>query len=609
VQGDALIRWLPGLILAAALLVVSRRCDNCLIMPGLLLAAFVVFYGALWLTNTSIPAATAQGWLIDMLPKGGGRLWPPMGPADVQLVNWSVLGRQMGGLAAVAIINVVSILLNITGIELAAGQDIDLNHELKAAGFSNLVAGLGGGGVGCHVLGDSILAHRIGARSRLVGVFLAAVCGAVLLVGGSLLSYFPSPVLGGLLLFLGLDFLVEWIYEAWFRLPKIDCLVVILIMLAIYQVGVLEGVGLGVALAVVVFIVDYSRVDVIRHALSGITCRSNIERPRLYRQLLSQKGDWLYILELQGFIFFGTANKLLDRVRRRMDDPDLPAPRFIVLDFRLVSGLDSSAVLSFARMKQLAQRQGVTLILTHLAPQMRRQLGGEVLDEPKDERDGAVLTFPDLDHGVEWCEEQMIRTFEDVGLAAKAKTLRQQLEEFLPVSSRATNLLAQLEEARSTSSIIARVWARLDEEDRTQLERAQPLSAGDIDLMDYLERGEVGTGHYLIRQGDEPKALYFIETGQVTIQLESRDERHRVVRLRTMGAGTIVGEIGLYLGRLTTASVVTDQPTTFYRLSADNLARMEETAPEIAAAFHKFIVCLLGERLADANAALEALVD
>jgi CRP-like cAMP-binding protein len=202
----------------------------------------------------------------------------------------------------------------------------------------------------------------------------------------------------------------------------------------------------------------------------------------------------------------------------------------------------------------------------------------------------------------------MIQTFESVGLAAKPKTLKQELEQVLPASSRAASLLAQLEKNRFTSDIVASLWERLRPEDKAQL-KAQLEPTTDTDLMEYLERKDVEAGHYLIRQGDVSKALYFIEAGQVTVQLECRGDDDRVVRLRTMGAGTVVGEMGLYLERRASASVVTDQPSTFYRLSVDNLKRMEEIAPEIAAAFHRFVARVLGERLADANDTLQALLD
>jgi CRP-like cAMP-binding protein len=127
------------------------------------------------------------------------------------------------------------------------------------------------------------------------------------------------------------------------------------------------------------------------------------------------------------------------------------------------------------------------------------------------------------------------------------------------------------------------------------------------ELMAYFERQEVAKGSYLIRQGDPPEALYFIESGQVTVQLEREDGK--MTRLRTMGFGTVVGELGFYLGQLASASVVVQQPGTIYRLSIEALKRMNETNPKTAALFHEFMAHLLAERLANTNNTLQALLD
>lgn len=561
VQPDLLVRWLPGLFFGVLLLAILRRSDRMLIVPGMLLAAVAMFYVSLWLTNTSIVDATARGWLIGSLSTGGGRLWQPVSLSDLARVNWAVLGGQLGNLAVIVVVSVISILLNATGIELTTGRDVDLNRELKAGGISNLVAGLGGGIVGYHTLSETALAYRIGARGRLVGLTMAVVCLAMLSMGSFLLLLFPKPVLGGLLLYLGLDFLITWVYDAWFRLPPADYVVVIMILVVINIAGFLAGVGLGIGLAVVLFMVEYSRIDVVKHVLSGANYQSNVERPPFHRRLLRQEGHFIYILELQGFLFFGTANNLLEQVHQRINQADLPPPHFVLLDFRLVSGLDCSAVFSFAKMRQLARRRNIALVFTHLSPLIHRQLARELFS-PGDQ--GAWHVFPDVDRGIEWCENQMLEALKGEGHDADYMSLLQLVEKALPASVCFAN------------------------------------------LMEYLERRNVGSGYYLIRQGDHPQGLYFLESGQMTVQLEHPGGPS--VRLRTMGAGTVVGELGLYLGYPATASVVTDQPSTLYFLSADSLKRMEEASPEIAAALHKLIARTLGERLATMNETVEALL-
>jgi SulP family sulfate permease len=582
-QADVVLRWLPGLLFAVLLLLTLRRYSHFWIMPAMLLGAMALFYLVVWWAGLSMAEAGARGWLLGPFPEGA--LWRPLTPAALGKVHWPAILGQLGNVGTILIISVVSLLLNASGLELLARRDVDLNRELKVAGVGNVLASLGGGGpVGYHALSLSALNLRTGAPGRLAGVLLAALCGILLFAGTSVLSYFPKVVPGALLLFLGLSFLVEWLYDAWFKLSKADYAIILLILAAMNTIGVLEGVGLGLALAVVLFVVDYSRVGVVRHALSGATYQSNVDRPRLYQQLLRQKGDWLYILKLQGFIFFGTAHRLLDRVRQRSGAPDLPTLHFVVLDFRRVTGLDASAVLGFARMAQLARAQGFVLVFTHLSPRIQQQLEKEVFTAGNSD---VWRIFPDLDHGVEWCEEQMIHTFESVGLAPRPKTAMRQLEEFL---SRSPRFLGWRE-----------TLAQPDDEG------APPEPVGVRSVMPYMKRMDVQAGQVLIRQGQASGGLYFVETGQVTIQLESADRPP--VRLRTRGKGTLIGEIGLYLGSPASASVVADRPSTIYCLSAEDLKRMEESAPEVAAALHKFVAQHLSERLVGTTRTLEALLE
>lgn len=557
---DAVIKWLPGLVFALLLLGILRRFHHFLIVPGMLVGAGIVFYLVLALTGTSISEATDNGWLLSSLPGGG--LWQPVTPADLKHVDWHTLAAEAGGLAAVAVVAVITLLLNASGIELATREDMDLNRELKAAGLANLLAGVGGGMAGTHILSETILVQRMGARTRLVGVFLAAICALVMVAGGTVLSYFPNPVLGGLLLFLGLDFLVTWLYDAWYKLPRADYVIVVLIMLAINVIGFLEGVGLGLALAIVLFVVSYSRVDVVRYALSGTQRRSNVVRPRLYQQLLHAKGDWLYILKLQGFIFFGTANALLEQVRQRIADPDHPRPRYVLFDFQLAVGLDASAVMSFVKLKQLAEAHQITLLFAGLAPDIERTFTRQLFDSP----DAVCCMFPDLDHGVEWFEEQAIDTFQSVGLSARAPS----------------SLLAQFQDVLGDPALVDR-------------------------LLSYFTREDVPAGSYLVRQGDPPRGIVFIERGQVTIQLEALEGAP--FRVRKMDAGTLVGELGTYLKQPATASVVMTQSGSVLHLTVEALERMEQTDPEVAAGLHRFMARVLAERVVQTTETLQALID
>src|SRR5690606_1234273 len=137
----------------------------------------------------------------------------------------------------------------------------------------------------------------------------------------------------------------------------------------------------------------YSRISAVKHTLSGASYRSKVDRPHAHRQILRLQGDLLYILELQGYLSFGTAAGVLERVRQRLGSASLPCRRFVVLDFRQVYSLDASATLSMSKVKQLAQSNSFTLIFTNLTPSMQQQLAPELFTTA----DGDLCyAFPDL---------------------------------------------------------------------------------------------------------------------------------------------------------------------------------------------------------------------
>lgn len=572
-QIGVLLKWLPGLAFAFLLFFALRRFRNFLTMPLMIFGAIVLFYLVVYLTGTSLKRASEEGWLLAQFT--GGISWQPSALYSLPHINWPAILGQAGNIGTIVFISIISLLLNSSGLELIARREVDLNRELRSAGLANFLAGLGGSSAGYMSLSLTALGHRIGSRSRLSALISAGMCGVTLLSGAGISSYFPKPLLGGLLFYLGLSFLVEWLYKSWFKLPRTEYLLVVLILVTIAVFGFLQGMAVGILIAAVEFVVNYSRINVIKHALTGATYQSNVDRAPAYQRLLREHGEQLYILKLQGYLFFGTANNLLDQVKQRAHAPNQPPLRFVVLDFRLVTGLDSSALNSFAKMKMLLEETlEIHLLLTGLSPALERQFetGGLAGKDPR-----SLLMFPDLDHGVEWCENRMLLALTaSAGESGLDKHDAEFLEAMLDLSSR------PLETAEFARLLTSRI-------------------------LPYFEKREIDPGSYLIRQGNPPVGIYMIESGQITVRLE--EASGSIVRLRTMGAGTVVGELGMYLGLPATASVVTDQQCTVWYLSAENLKKMEETDPRAAASFHKFVACILGERLANSNKTLQALLD
>jgi SulP family sulfate permease len=554
-QWNALKLWMPGLILGIVIYSAAQKIKRPYTIPVLMVAAAILFYAFAWATDTSMEQLRTDGWLLDSYASAGTREFA-LSPTILSQVDWRVLLGQFPALLSVAIICAIELLLNSSGMELIIKRDIDLNRELITAGLGNLAAGISGGLVGFQDISFSKLNHVMTGGRRLVGLLTALLIGATIFIGTSAILYVPKFILGSVLIYLGLELLVEWVYEAWFKFSRTDFLVVVTILVVLAAWGVLQGVIAGLILAVFTFVVSYSRVSVIKFAFTGREYHSRVTRAPDEQQVLQTHGDQLYMMRLEGFIFFGTANGIFERLREQVHAPTVDKIKYCLYDFSKVTGIDSTGMLSFARMTQWSQEQGITLVLAGLAEDMRRQFNSaNLLME-----DGGLKLFADADHGMEWCEDEII----------------------------ATNL-ADLHIQRDLSEQLKAILGN------NSAER----------LIPYLKCHEYQRGEYLIREGEVADFIYFIESGQVTAQLESPGKNP--IRLETINSGRTVGEIAFFLGTRRTASVVANRDSIVYSLSLEDLERIEASDPEAANLFHRLSVILLSHRVMHLTYTVRAL--
>jgi SulP family sulfate permease len=556
VRPDPMLKWVPGVAFAIILYVLVRRFRHYLIIPGAVVIGIVIFYAVLLLTDQSLLIAKIHGWVLGPFPYGEN-LWDPSTLRVFTQADWTEVLRELPKVLTVPVVAVLALLLNASGIELARNEDADLNRELRGAGLSNVAASVFAGIPGFHALSLTALAQRTGSTSRLVGLVAAGVCGAVLAFGAEMLSLVPRAVLGGLVVFLGLAFLFEWVVDSRSRLIRRDYVVVLLILLAVATLGFLQGIALGLVLAIVLFVVDYSRTDVVKNELTGDRYRSNVDRDPRHLEVLRREGNQIHILRLQGIVFFGTANALLERIRHRMDDRTADPVRFLVIDFQRVRGLDSSAVLAFQKIHQLTEIREAALVFCGLTTPLRSQLerGGFDVD--------AVQVSPDLDHAAQWCED---RVLDQAGVsAAPAEPLERLLRDGLGLD---------IDPAR---------------------------------LASYLEPLDVPAGEEIIRQGEISDDMFFLESGSLTAVLTLPSGQS--MRLRTMAPGVVVGEIGMYLESHRTASVVSETSSRLHRLSRQALDEMKVRDPELAAEVHTALARLLAQRLTDLMQSMDVLLE
>lgn len=558
-KSENLLLWCPGLLVGLLLLKIETRVDNPLAIPLALVLAMGLFYALLFVTGTTVEQARSMGLLFHGFSLSG--FFPPIGPHLWQNVDVSALTGQYGTILSIVLISPILCLILISAIEVGTGKEVNLERDLKAAGAANIFLGLFGGAVSFHTAADTVLSYRLGAKTAAVGVFFAGISALCLIVGPNLIALLPKFIMGGLLLYQGLGFIIDWAYRSKHQMPWLDYFLVLIILFTVASLGFVKGVIAGILIATVFFVVNYSRTSVFRHIFHATNIRSRVDRSLPHQKRLREKGEAILILSLQGYIFFGSAYKILSRIRGWPGVANGGRIQFILLDFHWVTDIDISAVNILLKLKQFTDSNEITLIFSNLNDQVKAKLN-LANGFAKDEKLPGYMQFSDLDHALEWCEDRI--------LSAELYPKKQD-----------PSLEEHLKAWFSTSEMVARFTG-------------------------YLEFREFDAEETLFRQGDPSDSLYILISGKINIYTEGNDGKG--IRLLMMRSGSIMGEMGLYTSRSRTASAKTETPCRVAILSAKSFNRMQEEEPKVAAELHKFIIDLLSNRIARADKMLKMLI-
>ncbi len=551
-----------GIVLGVALLLLNRFFPTSrFIMPGTILGCILLFLSLAKLLGFSPAELQNSGWLLDSLPEKA--LWKSTELPVISLIDWGSVITHAAGISTIIVLSVISFLLNSTAIELIAGRDFDMNRDLKTTGFANIVISFLGVPASYIYVSETALATRIGAQERIVGILHGIFLLVVFIVGGSFLHFFPKFIAGGLLLFLGLSMLWEWLVDLRNSMPKIDYGIVLVIVLIVEFFGFLQGIGIGIIISVVIFVFRYSSINVIKNVLDGSILRSNKDRSIADQRLLDYNHERTLILQLQGFIFFGTANSLYEQVRLMVAEK-AESVQYVVMDMSLVQGIDSSAIKSFEKLLQHLYKKGISLALVNVSPLSSQLFAVTGLTGEKYQ---LLHFFHNMNDTLEWSEDKI--------LAFEQHRLQQSKQDG---SHSGADLLHVVYEDMMAALDVQILF-------ETIVEKTEQ----------YSEKLDVSEGELLYKQGEVNDDLFFISRGQVVL-LETEGEGQQR-RIRTLGPWSIIGELGAFMGYHASHDAVVVKSGVVYKLSAAARRIIETEDQALAGDLHKLIIKVLGGQL------------
>jgi SulP family sulfate permease len=549
-NATSIAQLIATLVLGLAIIVVTTRFSAALGFATVVITAVVAADAVFAILPGGLTEATRHGWFLSV--PAATTYWTPWYHNELALVAWPAIAHRGGEFVTVVLVSLITVLVNATAFEIDSHVDADFDSELRADGGASIASAAFGGFIGYLSLTRSLLNVRLGATGRASGITVG-ILGALLVLGGSrVIAFVPAFVLGGVLLFLGYSMLDRWVFKSWRKLARPEYAALLLILLANVWFGFVVGLVVGLIVGVVLFAYNYSRIDSVRISRSGVDFRSHLMRPPEEEYVLREHGGEVRVFDLHGFLFFGMADRLYRSVKVNSLDH---GARFIIVDFRHVVGMDSSGVSSFVKIARAAEQTGATLVFSGMSRVVAEQwLAGS------EGADAGIEHFGDQDHAMEWCEEQIIAHYGS--------------------------------EPGASHSLI--YWLT---EELQSVSLAERLAA-------HVYPRTLKTGEMLCLQGEPSDALFLIERGRIAIVVDVAGEQHR---LRSLGARTFFGEMGIYRHMDRSASAFAERETYVHVLTAEAFARMEKNEPDLAVAFHSAIVRMLANRLSYENAVVTAL--
>jgi SulP family sulfate permease len=547
------LRWLPSLIAAGLLYWGINRIRSAMLLPIGLICILVLFYAVAGAWSFSLESLRKSGFVFTSIPERGA--FDAIKWLSIARIDWSVVLEARDEIGALILVCTIGASLATTALEIGAGIELDSNHELRAHGLANLASAVVGGIPAFTLAGPSLTYLRLGASSRLMPILRALFTLALGLAGLALLGFVPKIVVGTLLILFSFALVHEWLIRARYRLSVTDYVFVLIIAGIIELAGFIPGVGVGILIAAADFLIQYSKLNVIKAELSGRDYRSDVERPLRAENILREAGGRVITFEIQGFIFFGTAIRLLERIRVSVGASEQKVD-YVILGFANVDGLDAAAHFALRKLHNYANMENICLLFSGLTRENAKALqAANVLDENQS------LCFANTAMAIEYVENQLLKPF------------------------------AADEDALSAEEALV---ALLGERDKA------------VVLLPFFTFHDVQAGDQVFRQGDASHSSILLVRGNLSAHLDLGGGQS--VRLRKFLPGTLVGEMAFYAGRKRSASLVADTDAAIGVISGESILRLNREQPAVAAEFHQMTARLMANRIIAMNAMLRTLL-
>lgn len=522
------------------------------------------FYYALKLAFPHLALGAVVGDVPSAFPK------PSMAPVFWENFfdsrTWTLLLKVGPSIAVLAVLGALESLMCAVAVGQISGRRPRANRELVGQGLSNVIGSLFGAVFSGSTTSRTVLNYKMGGRTRLSGTAHALVMLFALMTAPWWVAHLPHVVLASVLAFIAVTMFDGWTRQLVKRLSHrevhrevwTNVAIVFLVTVATIAFNLVVGVLAGVIATAIVFISKSSKT-VVRRVQYGDRRHSLKLRSGEKSAFLRENGRDIVIMELEGALFFGTADQLGLEVEK------LPlSTTYVIFDCKRVVEFDATGAHILQQISRRLTKTGRRLLLAHITP---TGPNGKFLgDMGVRSVIPTELWFRDTDHALEWCENRLImRAFPDDETRVE-----------MPLS---------------------------------RMGIAYNLATDEISLLSaVLQRRIYAEGQYLFREGDKGDEMFVLAQGAITIKLPLKqgDPNAESRRLVTLSPGVMFGEMVLVESRPRSADALAEEYSVVYCLSRDDMEHLFKTNPKLATKLMRNVSRILADRLRTTTEELRA---
>jgi SulP family sulfate permease len=410
-------------------------------MPYYMFAPMIIFFISVASTSTSTTDLRSNGWLFEEFESG--RFWEQWSKLNVSNIQWSAVLETLPDTFILVIIITLDAFLKLSATKDGLRCKMDMVQELYVLGFQNLLSVACVGSVGYSQVNFTMINYAITNKSseRRPTIIVALLCGILWFAGFPVINYVPRFFLAGLLVYASLPFL-EMVVQAYWRVTKKEFTTILIILIVNAVTGLVEAtksrtlliaVGVGFLLSAFTFILQYSKTSVLRDSLLGQDYQSSVVRAYEEQKLVERLGIRYAIVELEGYIFFGSCNQIIkwtkELTAENREQPNCKRVRYVTIDFKNVENVDYTGASSFRDVVDELSANGIDVLFSGCSPKVSGKLKQEGVFSAL-----GVLVFSDLDHASEYVEKSLLERAAHVRYN-RVETNRRMTSYFVPMTN------------------------------------------------------------------------------------------------------------------------------------------------------------------------------